>query len=73
MRPRQSSPNCAAAKSAGKHIKKKLELGVQTLNPVAYKSQLDKRVVPILQTATGDLTAGFSGSHERNMSPRSGY
>lgn len=39
-------------------IKKKLDRGVQTLNPIAYRSQLE-RVVPILQTVTGDLTASF--------------
>ncbi|CPU60637.1 recombination protein F [Mycobacteroides abscessus] len=39
-------------------IKKKLDRGVQTLNPIAYRSQLS-RIVPILQTVTEDLTANF--------------
>ena len=42
----------------GALIKKKLERGVETLNPVVYRSQLE-RVVPILQTVTEDLTASF--------------
>jgi recombinational DNA repair ATPase RecF len=46
------------AQRRGALIKKKLERGVETLNPVAYRSQLD-RVVPILQTVTEDLTASF--------------
>lgn len=39
-------------------IKKLLDRGVQTLNPVAYRSQLE-RVVPILQTVTSELTSSF--------------
>ncbi|WP_175491288.1 AAA family ATPase [Microbacterium azadirachtae] len=39
-------------------IKKKLDAGIQKLNPIAYQKQL-ARVVPILQSATGDLTTSF--------------
>lgn len=39
-------------------IKKKLDAGIQKLNPIAYREQLN-RVVPILQSATGDLTTSF--------------
>lgn len=39
-------------------LKKKLEKGVQTLNPVAYQAQLE-RIVPVLQTVTADLTSSF--------------
>lgn len=39
-------------------IRKKLEQGVQTLNPIAYREQLG-RIVPILTTVTQDLTKSF--------------
>jgi recombinational DNA repair ATPase RecF len=41
-------------------IKRKLDRGVETLNPVAYEGQL-ARILPILQTVTKDLTASFIG------------
>lgn len=46
------------AQRRGATIKRKLERGVETLNPIAYRSQLG-RVVPILQTVTKDLTSSF--------------
>lgn len=39
--------------------KKKLERGVELLNPVAYRSQL-QRVVPALQSVGGELTESFT-------------
>ncbi len=39
--------------------KKKLERGVELLNPVAYRSQL-QRVGPALQSVGGELTASFT-------------
>ena len=41
-----------------RQIKNKVDKGVQSLNPVAYKSQLS-RVVPILRSVGEDLTASF--------------
>jgi recombinational DNA repair ATPase RecF len=46
------------AQHRGSAIKKKLDKGVQTLNPVAYEAQL-QRIVPILQAVTADLTTSF--------------
>lgn len=46
------------AQQRGTAIKKKLDKGVETLNPKAYESQL-QRIVPILQTVTNDLTTSF--------------
>lgn len=39
-------------------IKKKLDKGVESLNPVAYRAQL-ARVVPALQSIGGELTSSF--------------
>jgi recombinational DNA repair ATPase RecF len=47
-----------AVQSRIKLIKGKVDKGVQSLNPVAYKSQLS-RVVPILRSVGEDLTASF--------------
>jgi len=55
---RQIIRELQSAQRRGTVIKRKLERGVETLNPVAYRSQLE-RVVPILQTVTDDLTASF--------------
>jgi recombinational DNA repair ATPase RecF len=41
-----------------RQIKGKVDKGVQSLNPVAYRSQLS-RVVPILRSVGEDLTASF--------------
>lgn len=46
------------AQSRGQQIKKKLENGVQALNPVAYRNQL-ARITPVLHRVGGDLTASF--------------
>ncbi|MFI5708962.1 hypothetical protein [Kribbella sp. NPDC051620] len=55
---RQIITELRSAQQRSSAIRKKLAGGVQTLNPIAYRSQLT-RIVPILLTVTGNLTDSF--------------